>query len=59
MACLETGAPDVEAYSVDEAFLSVPTPGGSPGDVCAEMERRAREIRARVLRWRGIPVRAS
>ena len=59
MACLETFTPDVEVYSIDEAFLSVPTPGGTPEAVCAEMERRAREIRARVLRWTGIPVRVS
>ena len=59
MACLETFTPDVEVYSVDEAFLTVPTPEGSPEDVCAQMEARAREIRARVLRWTGIPVRVS
>ncbi|OZC02393.1 hypothetical protein BSZ36_05025 [Rubricoccus marinus] len=59
MECLESFTPDVEVYSIDEAFLSVPTPEGSPGAVCAEMERRAREIRARVLRWTGIPVRVS
>ena len=58
-ATLETFTPDVEVYSIDEAFLSVPTPNGSPGEVCAEMERRAREVRARVLRWTGIPVRVS
>lgn len=46
-------------YSIDEAFLSVPTPGGTPGEVCAEMERRACEIRARVMRWTGVPVRVS
>ncbi|MBC14557.1 MAG: DNA-directed DNA polymerase, partial [Rhodothermaceae bacterium] len=59
MACLETFTPDVEVYSVDEAFLTVPTPEGSPEAVCAAMEARAREIRARVLRWTGIPVRVS
>ena len=59
METLETFTPDVEPYSIDEAFLSVPTPDGSPGEVCAEMERRAREVRARVLRWTGIPVRVS
>ena len=59
MACLETVTPDVEVYSIDEAFLSVPTPAGSPEAVCAEMERRAREIREKVLRWTGIPVRVS
>ena len=59
MVCLETFTPDVEVYSIDEAFLSVPTPPGSPEEVCAEMERRAAEIRTRVLRWTGIPVRVS
>ena len=59
METLATFTPDVEVYSVDEAFLSVPTPDGEPGDVCAEMERRAAEVRARVLRWTGIPVRVS
>jgi len=59
MGCLETVTPDVEVYSVDEAFLSVPMPEGTPAEVCAEMERRAREIRQRVLKWTGIPVRVS
>ena len=59
MAVLETVTPDVEVYSIDEAFLSMPTPDGSPEAVCAEMERRAVEIRAKVLRWTGIPVRVS
>ena len=59
MGVLETFTPDVEPYSIDEAFLSVATPEGTPEAVCAEMERRAREIRARVLRWTGIPVRVS
>ena len=43
MAVLETFTPDVEVYSIDEAFLSVPTPEGGAAEVCAEMERRARE----------------
>ena len=59
METLGTVTPDVEVYSIDEAFLSVPTPPGSPAEVCAEMERRAREIRGRVLRWTGVPVRVS
>jgi DNA polymerase V len=59
MGVLETFTPDVEVYSIDEAFLSMATPDGSPEAVCAEMERRAREIRARVLKWTGIPVRVS
>ena len=59
MAVLKTCAADVEVYSIDEAFLSVPTPDGPPEAVCAEMERRAGVIRAKVLRWTGIPVRVS
>ena len=67
MLCLETFTPDVEVYSIDEAFLSVPIPDrgpgqaleGSPEAVCEEMEARARAIRARVLQWTGIPVRVS
>ena len=59
MDTLETVAADVAPYSIDEAFLSVPTPKGAPAEVCAEMEARARAIRARVLRWTGIPVRVS
>ena len=59
MAVLETFTPDVEVYSVDEAFLTVPTPEGDPAEVCAAMEARARDIRQRVLRWTGIPVRVS
>ena len=59
METLATVTPDVEVYSIDEAFLSVPTPPGPPEAVCAEMELRAVEIRARVLRWTGVPVRVS
>ena len=59
METLATVTPDVEVYSVDEAFLSVPTPPGTPAEVCAAVEARAREIRRLVLRWTGIPVRVS
>ena len=59
MACLETFTPDVEPYSIDEAFLHIPTPKGSPEEARREVEVLAREIRARVLRWTGIPVRVS
>lgn len=38
VAALESVTPDVEPYSIDEAFLRVPTPAGSPEAVCAEME---------------------
>ncbi|MEO0559747.1 MAG: Y-family DNA polymerase [Bacteroidota bacterium] len=59
METLETFTPEIEVYSVDEAFLSMPTPAGSPAEVCVQMEEKAREIRQRVLRWTGIPVRVS
>lgn len=67
MACLESFTPDpsagsgqaVEAYSIDEAFVTVPTPDGSPGAVRGRVERLADEVRRRVLRWTGVPVRVS
>ena len=58
MEALESVTPDVEPHSIDEAFLSVPTPEGRPAAVCAEMERRAAQIRERVRLWTGIPVRS-
>ncbi|HIG73765.1 MAG TPA: Y-family DNA polymerase [Bacteroidetes bacterium] len=59
MSTLETFTPDVAEYSIDEAFLSVPTPLGSPEEVRQRVEALAREVRARVLMWTGIPVRVS
>ena len=58
MDCLHTFSPDVEVYSIDEAFLSLSTP--RPED--REHDRLAalvHEIRTRVWRWTGIPVRVS
>lgn len=50
MTILRQFSPDVEVYSIDEAFL----------DLTAQPELRGtklgREIRARVLRWTGLPV---
>jgi DNA polymerase V len=49
---LRSMVPDVEIYSIDEAFLHVdtlPPAMADPGGFC-------REIRERVLRWTGIPV---
>lgn len=47
---LETFTPDIELYSIDEAFLSLDGRGaGRLGDT-------GREIRERVERWTGIPV---
>jgi len=52
MGTLQTLIPDVEVYSIDEAFLlldSAPLRGGTIGELC-------RSIRRRVLQWTGIPV---
>ncbi len=59
MATLETATPDVEVYSIDEAFLSVPVPPGPPAEARAEAEAWAHALRARVLQWTGIPVRIT
>ena len=59
MACLESFTPDVEAYSIDEAFVTVPTPDGTSEAARERVERLAAEIRRRVLRWTGVPVRVS
>lgn len=48
MSTLESLAPRVEVYSIDEAFLDL-TGVADPQALC-------REIRARVQRWVGIPV---
>ena len=46
---LGTFTPDVEQYSIDEAFLHLSLPDGTDWDALGA------EIRARVLRWTGIP----
>ena len=46
MATLETPTPDVEVYSIDEAFLSVPTPPGTPAEARADAEAWAHALRA-------------
>ena len=56
MDTLRTFSPDVEVYSIDEAFLSVSAP--VPRDR-EDIEVFALQIRRRVLRWTGIPVRVS
>ena len=58
MDCLHTFSPDVEVYSIDEAFLSLSTPRPEDRDH-ARLTALAHEIRARVWRWTGIPVRVS
>ncbi len=50
MTALQMLAPQVEIYSIDEAFLWLP--GLSP----AELDAQAADIRRKVGRWTGIPV---
>jgi DNA polymerase V len=45
---LKRHAPEVEGYSIDESFLTLPEDG--------ELVERARALRAEVVRWTGIPV---
>ena len=49
VATLGTFTPDVEQYSIDEAFLHLSPPSGT------DWEALGAEIRRRVLRWVGIP----
>jgi DNA polymerase V len=58
MDTLSTFSPDVEVYSIDEAFLSLSTPRPELRHH-ARLTALARDIRARVRRWTGIPVRVS
>ncbi len=48
-AVLRQFSPDVEVYSIDECFLGF---GGFDG----RLEGHARDLRAKVLQWTGIPV---
>jgi DNA polymerase V len=47
MSILREEVPAIEVYSIDEAFLQLPEGFG---------EEQARALRAKVLRWTGIPV---
>ena len=49
-AVLATFSPDVEQYSIDEAFTGFPDAAGENG-----WETLGEAIRSRVLRWTGIP----
>lgn len=53
MEVLRTFSPEVEVYSIDEAFLHLRR------QPAAAMARTARAIRRKVLRWTGIPVRVG
>ena len=55
---LSTFTPDIEPYSIDEAFLTLSTPTAALRDP-ARLAEIARAIRARVLAWTKIPVRVS
>lgn len=61
METLHTVTPDVEVYSVDEAFLVVPGPetGACPEAERARLDAFARSVRDRVWRWTGIPTRVA
>ena len=50
MGTLQEFTPEVEVYSIDEAFVRLEAEGG------ASLSERAAEVRGRVLRWTGIPV---
>lgn len=47
---LHRAAPEIEVYSVDESFLEI---SSLPVD---DYDEWARQLRARILRWTGIPV---
>ena len=49
MQVLSTFTPDLEIYSIDEAFLGL-------GGFGARLESHARTLRTAVLQWTGIPV---
>lgn len=59
MGCLHTFTPEVEPYSIDEAFLHLRTAGDTVAADRERLEALAHRIRARVLQWTGIPVRVS
>lgn len=61
METLHTITPDVEVYSVDEAYLVLPGPeaDADPEAERARLDAVARSIRARVLQWTGIPTRVA
>ena len=58
METLGTFTPDVEPYSIDEAFLVFTTPRPRDRDP-VRLAALAREIQARVAQWTSLPVRVS
>ncbi|HYE95128.1 MAG TPA: Y-family DNA polymerase [Rubricoccaceae bacterium] len=60
METLETFTPDVEPYSIDEAFLAFPGFPAHPDDALRlRLDAFAEEIYRRVLRWTGVPTRVA
>ena len=49
IAVLGEFSPDVEQYSIDEAFIQLNPPAGTDGEACA------RELRRTLLQWLGLP----
>lgn len=50
LEALQEFTPEVEPYSIDEAFLRLVTPDGEP------LADHAAEIRRKVLQWTGVPL---
>lgn len=59
METLETFTPDVEVYSIDEAFLSLRTRSKKPQEEHERLQALAEEMVCRVFRWTGIPVKVG
>ncbi|MCF7927875.1 MAG: Y-family DNA polymerase [Spirochaetales bacterium] len=51
MSILEDFSPEVEVYSIDEAFLHLPDSGPA-----GSLELTAKQIQEKITRWTGIPV---
>ncbi|HOJ61531.1 MAG TPA: Y-family DNA polymerase [bacterium] len=56
MATLARFSPELEVYSIDEAFLNLTGVVQQPPDEAGALEAYARRIRAAVKQWTGIPV---
>ena len=56
---LERFSPDVERYSIDEAFLELTADGSRPEEERERLDELAREIRRAVIAATRIPVRVS
>ena len=56
MATLTQFTPEIEIYSIDEAFLNLSGVAGADSPTGADASEYARRIRAVVRQWTGIPV---